>query len=551
MPNSPNFLTLADLVMQGGNAQAKALIDAADRRARGLREGGAIKAGLATNLANIGTSAVGAFIDERNTRLKADALAKQNAIENAQGQQKINIDAGHLTLDQQKAKLDQQKFDLDKKKADAEEFERNLTHQKDALTRLTNQAAYLRAHPGAFASVKQSVQSVSPEIAQQMGDAFDGPTIERLEAEGTKALSTLESQAFGIAAGKAANELAGPDAVKKYLEGVVNFVAADDNAKTYAQRLDIASHAAVPEGNKQALQQAIDMVRNAPQTMEGIRGLMLTSEQKAKLPIEKQNADTAALNAKTAAASAATRSAAGQVAANDPNVQALLDGSISERTFSTLNGKRAAMVAAARTVDPTFTPLRYDVRREFEDPGKKTSLNIRSLNTAISHVDKLSELADDLKNGNVQGVNSFVNWVRTSLGHSEVTNFEMAMGAVAGESANVFKNSGATDQEIDLWKGAMSKVESRTQIGDGLKILSGLFAGRMDAIQYEWHRVFGDDEYFPMLTPAARKALGKLGVDLSTLDPGKGESKSPTGPADFVFDLKTGALAPPKKGGGQ
>ena len=94
-----------------------------------------------------------------------------------------------------------------------------------------------------------------------------------------------------------------------------------------------------------------------------------------------------------------------------------------------------------------------------------------------------------------------------------------AVTAVSGESANVFKNSGGTDQEIAKWQASFATAQSPTQIQDALHTLGNLLEGRMEALQWEWQRVFGADKFFPLLSPSARATMRGLGIDYGRVDP--------------------------------
>ena len=182
--------------------------------------------------------------------------------------------------------------------------------------------------------------------------------------------------------------------------------------------------------------------------------------------------------------------------------------------------ERSEMMSYALAADPNWTPLRYTTRKAFMDPNSKTSLNMRSLNTAVAHAQKLQEVGKALQNRDYRAVNAFVNWVKNQTGNPAVVNFDTAMVALSGESANVFKNSGGTDQEIAKWHSAFSAAQAPAQISGALETLGELLRGRLSAIQWEYQRAFGADQMFPILSPEARKGLTGLGIDYSTLDPG-------------------------------
>jgi len=191
-------------------------------------------------------------------------------------------------------------------------------------------------------------------------------------------------------------------------------------------------------------------------------------------------------------------------------------GVISARS---LNGP--ILSAYASKYDPSWDSSMYEVRqafrKEWHSTNRAAGANKVALNTAINHLSKVAEAAQALRNGNTKVINTFKNWVKTELGYPQVTTFEGAMSAVAGELANVFKRTGATQEEIRNWESKMNQNMSRRQYGQLFDTLVDLLAGRMDALQYSYLEVMGTPPPTPVLSPAARGIVEKLGYDPLTL----------------------------------
>ena len=184
--------------------------------------------------------------------------------------------------------------------------------------------------------------------------------------------------------------------------------------------------------------------------------------------------------------------------------------------------ERAMVARWAMQYNPTWqedlASSRGAVRRDYMSPKGTAGQNIIALNTAISHMGTSVELAQAVNNGDTQAINRIVNYVKTQLGHPEVTNYQTAITALAGEEAKTFKSSGATDQEIAKWDATMPTSASPGQISGNAQTAASLLAGRFHALNDQYVQVMGRKD-FNFLNSTARTVLTKLGVDVGGWEP--------------------------------
>lgn len=175
----------------------------------------------------------------------------------------------------------------------------------------------------------------------------------------------------------------------------------------------------------------------------------------------------------------------------------------------------------AALYDPSFDASQYNVRLKLRNDfvSGKSGQNIRSLNTAVGHLGELAKAASNLQNGPLQLWNKISNYGLTQTGDSRVTRFLAAATAVEGELANVFKNTGATDQEIKAWRENLSSSQSPEQLQGNIKEVVGLLGGRLGALQSQYEAGMGKPKDFKMLSDKSRKILAGIGVDVNALDP--------------------------------
>ena len=174
----------------------------------------------------------------------------------------------------------------------------------------------------------------------------------------------------------------------------------------------------------------------------------------------------------------------------------------------------------AASYDPSFDASQYNVRmalkRDFN--SGKSAQNIRSLNTAIGHLDTLAEKAKALDNFNLPAWNWVENKRISAMGDKRVTGFLNAATAVESELAAVFKGMGATDQEIKQWRANLSENQSPAQLKESIGTAIELLSSRLGALQSQYETGLGKPKDFKFLSPKSEAILKKLGVDTSIID---------------------------------
>lgn len=175
----------------------------------------------------------------------------------------------------------------------------------------------------------------------------------------------------------------------------------------------------------------------------------------------------------------------------------------------------------AALFDPSFDASQYNVRLKLRNDfaSGKAGQNIRSLNTAVAHLGELKKAADALDNSSMPLWNKIANAGLTQTGDSRVTKFLSAATAVEGELANVFKNSGATDQEIKAWRQNLDSSQSPEQLKNNLNTVIDLLGGRLSALQSQYETGMGKPKDFKMLSDKSRKILSGIGINVDAIDP--------------------------------
>jgi len=191
------------------------------------------------------------------------------------------------------------------------------------------------------------------------------------------------------------------------------------------------------------------------------------------------------------------------------------------------------LLQLAQRVDPTFDSTQYDVRRGIQKEyqiGGKSAANLKSLNTLIGHLSTLKGKADKLKNTDITPWNWLVNQYRSNTGDPRTVGFDTAANAVDSELATLFKNAGATDQEIKAWRSVLGKNASAAQFDEFIQTGLGLMNSRLNSQKDAYEKAMGRPAPFEWISPEAQKVLDELMYKVQSA-PGTAPAGAPAAPA--------------------
>lgn len=171
--------------------------------------------------------------------------------------------------------------------------------------------------------------------------------------------------------------------------------------------------------------------------------------------------------------------------------------------------------------DATQWRVRLDTRVDFAKG--KAAQNIRSLNTLVDHLGKLTDSIKQLDNWGVPVGNMAANMVTEVFGGDRlkrIRKFETDYQAVVSEAVSVYKGTSATDQEIEhLRQKALTSTDSvAAQLASAKEIMNLAF-GRLRALEDQYQNAFRRARDFRFLNDRSRAILkDKLGIDADAID---------------------------------
>lgn len=192
------------------------------------------------------------------------------------------------------------------------------------------------------------------------------------------------------------------------------------------------------------------------------------------------------------------------------------------KAISQRSGHREMIMQMVSAFDPTYDQSQYGSRsalRQDFTSGKGAN-TAKSINTIVRHLAQLNAASNKLDNGSFTPYNAVANAASGLTGSPEPTAYNTAKQAVINELATVFKNTGATDQEIKAWSDSFSAASSKKQQKQAIHAAIELMSGRMAALGEQWQAGMGKPSDFRILTDDSKAILKQLGADPSIIDRG-------------------------------
>ena len=154
---------------------------------------------------------------------------------------------------------------------------------------------------------------------------------------------------------------------------------------------------------------------------------------------------------------------------------------------------------------------RASTRKDFTSGASGKNLN--ALNTAIGHLGQLNQAIDALGNTSFTPYNEAKNLISKMTGNPAVTNFNTTKSAVANELMRVFRQSGASDAEIQEWAKPLNNSNSPDQLRGAVRTAAQLLQSRIEALNNTYNRGMGTanvDTLSTFISPHSRETLNAL-----------------------------------------
>jgi len=134
---------------------------------------------------------------------------------------------------------------------------------------------------------------------------------------------------------------------------------------------------------------------------------------------------------------------------------------------------------------------------------------ITSLNTAVDHLDTLSDLATALGNGDVGTFNRIGQAYKKEFGQDAPTNLDAAKVIIAREVLKAITASGGSVMEADELQSTMDKARSPQQLVGVVDTLQKLLAGQLESVGTQYKITTNRTNFEERLSDRTKRVLGR------------------------------------------
>lgn len=196
-------------------------------------------------------------------------------------------------------------------------------------------------------------------------------------------------------------------------------------------------------------------------------------------------------------------------------IKSIVNGGMQVSPF--LIAKNPGLMTQVAQADPSFDVKDVNARSKLQSSFKAgpDAENIKSLNTAMAHINHLDSHLTAMNNGDYPALNTATNWLGNQFGNKNIQGNTAAVETdakgVAGEMAKVFRSSGMSEHEISDWKQSFSTATTPSAQHATIEAAMGLLKGRMDAIGDKYTKGMGTAATpYPILSKENQAAFDRL-----------------------------------------
>ena len=165
---------------------------------------------------------------------------------------------------------------------------------------------------------------------------------------------------------------------------------------------------------------------------------------------------------------------------------------------------------------------------------------VRSLNTAMDHLESMKEWSIALNNTDVRKVNAVKQQLSKEFGDPDVTNFDFAKQIVADEVLVSVVQAGGSMQERQELAESFDRANTPDQLLGVIETAHTLMAGQLQSLDLQYLSSVGEDlakrkPFTDKLSPATKELYKKLKIGGNRSQEQKGLSLQNPNPADKEF----------------
>lgn len=200
---------------------------------------------------------------------------------------------------------------------------------------------------------------------------------------------------------------------------------------------------------------------------------------------------------------------------------------------------RPQIMARVRQLNPSYNEMDYGQRdlamRNYTNPNGTGAKQLQAFTTVAGHLESLEVLGEALKNKDTQLVNQALNYIAVQTGSPEVTNFQAAKQAVAGEVVKAITGTAGALADRKEAEQIFSEVKSPEQLQGAIDTVKELIYSRLDTTRAHYESATGRHDFETRLPDIVKKTFVEKKRPSSVSAP---QSPTSTKPANIPADAK-------------
>lgn len=169
-------------------------------------------------------------------------------------------------------------------------------------------------------------------------------------------------------------------------------------------------------------------------------------------------------------------------------------------------------VQIARTLDPEFNTSTHANRQKTQQAfttGRQGDV-ANALNTGMGHLSELSDLGEQLGNGNLKLINMANNLKKRQTGDPIISRFDTTKKAVADEVTRVWRGTGGSEKDIQEALSNLDPSLSPAQLRGNILQLTKLMSSKQKALEDQYRKGMGKFGDLELLDEEAKAGLEKI-----------------------------------------
>ena len=160
---------------------------------------------------------------------------------------------------------------------------------------------------------------------------------------------------------------------------------------------------------------------------------------------------------------------------------------------------RPQIMARVRQLNPEYNEMDYGQRdlamRNYTNPNGTGAKQLQAFTTVAGHLDSLEKLGEALNNKDTQLANRALNYIAVQTGQPNVTNFNAAKQAVAGEVVKAITGTAGALADRKEAEQIFNEIQSPEQLQGAIDTVKELIYSRLDTTRKHYESATGRHDF--------------------------------------------------------